>query len=441
MMKTILFLLALAAVSSAETPTPSPQPPETLTLPQCLELALQQSPSLLKAQQDLRRSHGLIVEARAAALPQIVATGQYSRLDKDSVENFTNDNQVDPWNAKIEVTQLLYSGGKVHAALRAARLTEQIARLSFQRAVADTLLAVYKSFYQTLLHQAQVEVREQSVRLLQQQLQDAQLRFEVGAVPQFNVLRAQVELANAKPPLIRAQNNLRLSREVLVKLLALEDRDSRNEFTSLRFIGELSCEPRACALTNALAQALSCRPELGQARQQIQLAQENLRAVSANDKPQISLFANYGVRDTTFGNEMDDTIQGWAVGARASWALFDGLQTHGKQIQSRAQLAQAEVDFADARRGVELEVRQAYSDYRQAIELLDAQKKTVEQATESLRLAEARFRAGAGTQLEVLSAQTALTEARSNEIQSQYEYNVALAALDRATGVTVKSSP
>ncbi len=87
---------------------------------------------------------------------------------------------------------------------------------------------------------------------------------------------------------------------------------------------------------------------------------------------------------------------------------------------------------------MELEVRQAYSDYLQTLELIEAQKKTVEEAEESLRLAVARFRAGTGTQLDVLSAQTALTEARSNEIQALHDYNVAVATLERVTGMTVR---
>ena len=104
-------------------------------------------------------------------------------------------------------------------------------------------------------------------------------------------------------------------------------------------------------------------------------------------------------------------------------------------------IVRAELDYADTRRGIELEVRQAYSDYLQALELLEAQKKTVEQAEESLRLAEARFRAGTGTQLDVLSAQTALTDARSNEIQALYDYNVAVATLERVTGNTARVAP
>jgi len=114
------------------------------------------------------------------------------------------------------------------------------------------------------------------------------------------------------------------------------------------------------------------------------------------------------------------------------------MLTRGKVSEARAVLEEANLDYADTRRQVELEVRQGYSDYLQTLELIEAQKKTVEEAEESLRLAEARFRAGTGTQLDVLSAQTALSDARSNEVQALHDYNVAIATLERVTGMTVR---
>ena len=159
---------------------------------------------------------------------------------------------------------------------------------------------------------------------------------------------------------------------------------------------------------------------------------------SAGYKPEASVFGNYGWHDKPFNDDMRSTREGWTVGGSVSWALFDGMLTHGRVTQARAQLQEANLDYADTRRQVELEVRQAYSDYIQTLELIEAQKKTVEEANESLRLAVARFRAGTGTQLDVLSAQTALTDASSNEIQALYDYNVAIATLERVTGMTVR---
>jgi TolC family type I secretion outer membrane protein len=441
-------LMAASLIVSAAWPTHAASTnatPESLKLQDCIDLALRQNPTILKAREEIRRNQGVIVEVRAQAVPQITASGSYqqvakSTLDSIPVPGFPSvfDNQEQPWTAQIQISQLVYSGGRVNAALRAAKLSDQIATLGFQSAVADTILDVRKDFYQILLDMALVEVREQSVTLLEEQLRDAQSRFDVGSVPRFNVLRAEVELENAKPPLIRAQNDLRISKESLVKLLAIDASNQTNAFTPINFEGKLVYEHRDWELATALEQALQRRPELLSAERQISVAKANVQVASSGYKPQASVFGNYAWHDYSFTNRLDDTREGWTLGANVSWALFDGMLTRGKITQARAQLQEANLDYADTRRQVELEVRQAYSDYLQTLELIEAQKKTVEEAEESLRLAEARFRAGTGTQLDVLSAQTALTEARSNEIQALHDYNVAIATLERVTGMTVR---
>jgi outer membrane protein TolC len=448
MTKTFCGLMAASLLFSVVKPTRDARAtelPESMTLQDCLDLALKQNPSILKAQQEIRRTQGVIVETRAPAVPQITASGNGEIIDSHAIDaypipgvNTVTRNQEEPWSAQVQISQLVYQGGRVSAALRAAKLSDQIAVLGFQKAVADTILDVRKAFYQILLNKALVDVREQSVTLLKQQLLDAQSRYDVGAVPRFNVLRAEVELANARPPLIRAQNDLRISKESLVKLLAIDSATQTNDFTPINFDGKLVYEHRAWDLSTALRQGLDHRPELLQAERQIGVAKANVKVAFSGYKPNASVFGNYGWHDSVFTNALDDTREGWTVGASVSWALFDGMLTRGKVTEARAQLEEANLDYADTRRQIELEVRQAYSDYLQTLELIEAQKKTVEEAEESLRLAEARFRAGTGTQLDVLSAQTALSDARSNEVQALHDYNVAIATLERVTGMTVR---
>ncbi len=438
----IASLLVVASIAGAQTNTG----PSELNLQECLDLALMQNPAILKAQQEIRRTKGFIVEARSEILPHLTASGDYTQIDPGSIDRLgatgtvSFNNQQRPWTARIEARQLLYSGGRVTAGIRAAKLGDEYAVLGFQRTVADTILSVRRAFYAILLAQQQVIVREQSIKLLTQQLEDTRHRFDVGSVPRFDVLRAEVELANAKPPLIRTQNDLRLAREELVKLLAI-DAPVQQTFTPIKFTGQLAYELRVWDLPAALTNAIARRPELRQAEKLTAASAEEIKIAKAGYKPEVSAIAGYRLYDSMLSDEVDETVNGWLVGVRASWPLFDGMLTRGKVTQARAKQSQAGYDLADTRRSIELEVRQAYSDYLQALELLEAQKKTVEQAEESIRLAEARFRAGTGTQLEVLSAQTALTEARSNEVQSLYDYNVALAALDRATGNTVTTAP
>ncbi|MGD1019668.1 MAG: TolC family protein [Verrucomicrobiia bacterium] len=447
-------LVAASLILSAVGPTHAASTnaiPETLRLTDCIDLALRQNPTILKAREEIRRNQGVIVEVRAQAIPQVTATGSYEGISRQAIDQFpfsasgaTNNpttlfkNQEQPWTAVVEISQLIYAGGRVTAALRAAKLSDQIATLGFQSAVADTILDVRKDFYQILLDEALVDVREQSVTLLEEQLRDAQSRFDVGSVPRFNVLRAEVELENAKPPLISARNDLRIAKESLVKLLAIDAANQTNAFTPINFEGKLVYEHRGWELPAALDQALQRRPELLSAERQIDVARANVQVAFSGYKPQASVFGNYGWHDYVFANDPGVTREGWTLGANMSWALFDGMLTRGRVTEARAQLQEANLDYADTRRQVELEVRQAYSDYLQTLELIEAEKKTVEEAEESLRLAEARFRAGTGTQLDVLSAQTALTEARSNEIQALHDYNVAIATLERVTGMTVR---
>ncbi len=425
--------------------------PSELTLTQSIDLALRQNPGVLKAQQELKRSHGVYIEARSGFMPQANVSGQYTRIAPEGVDKFpfagTNapalvfKNQEQPWNVTLEVSQVIYSGGRIAANIRSAKLGDQIALLDFHRVVADTVLSVRNTFYRILLAQQQVGVREESVKLLARQLEDVRHRFDAGDVPKFNVLRAEVELANARPPLIRTQNELRLAKENLVKLLAIDTPGQTNDFTTVKFVGQLTAESPRYELSKALGEALARRPELQQAEKRTAVAEQDIKAARAGNLPELSIFGGYQVFDSTFRNDPSETVDGWMAGARVSWNIFDGGLTRGRLSQARARREETKFDFADTRRSIELEVRRAYSDYLQSVELLEAQKKTVEQAEESLRLAESRFTAGAGTQLDVLSAQTALTEARSNQAQALYDFNVAVAGLERATGSTVRINP
>ena len=123
-----------------------------------------------------------------------------------------------------------------------------------------------------------------------------------------------------------------------------------------------------------------------------------------------------------------------------NWDIFDGLLTRGKVDEAKALDKKAEYDVEDASRRIELEVRTAYSNFIEAKEVLESQKKVMEQAEEALRLANARADAGTGTQLDVLSAQTALTEARSTQVQALHDYAVARARLERAIGNSAPQS-
>jgi TolC family type I secretion outer membrane protein len=425
------------AVLAADTNTPA-WLTRPLSLADALNTALAQNATILKAKNDLEASHGLVVQTRAVALPQVTATGQYKYTDPDAIEGFfvgsTQPNKN--WNAGIQIVQAIYEGGKLRAAIKAADATKQQALAQYQTSVADTLLAVRLAYYDTLLAGQQITVHEASVTLLQKELEDQQHRLDAGTVPKFNVLRAEVAVANERPNLIRAKNQYRIAKNNLANLLGYNLPREIWENIPLNLTDALEAAPYEVNLPDAIQQALTRRTELTALRKQVELNQLNIINAKSGYKPTVSVFAGYGWYNAQFTKpvELDHDINGWSAGAQMSWNIFDGLLTRGKVIQANSQYARARTDLADQSRQIELAVRTAYSDFLEAKEVLDSQAKVQEQADEALREAKARTDAGTGTQLDVLDAETSLTQARTTQILALHDYTAARAKLERAVG-------
>jgi outer membrane protein TolC len=411
-----------------------------LSLTDCLNIALSQNATILKARSDLEAQQGVVVQTRAVALPQLQATGQYKDTDSRAIENFPVPG-IQPlpsqnWNAGVQIVQSIYEGGKMVAALKTAGAVKQQALAQYQSAVADTLLLVRVAYYDVLLAAQEIIVNEASVNLLQKELEDQQRRYDAGTVPHFNVLRAEVAVANERPALIRARNNYRIAKNNLSNLLGYNLPREIWEDIPLNLTDTLDAAPYQVDLPAAIQQALARRTELVAVRKTAELQRLNVVNAKAGYKPTVQLFAGYGWYNAQYTKpvELDHDIHGWNAGGQLRWNIFDGMLTHGKVTQAKALYQKSRTDVDDKGRQIELEVRTAYSDFIEAREVLESQQKVQEQADEALREARARAEAGTSTQLDVLDAETSLTRARTTQIQALHDYAVARARLERATG-------
>lgn len=408
---------------------------QPLSLADALNLATKQNRTILKSAQDLKAAHGVSLQVRAVAIPKLQVTGKYTDTDADAVESIPNTSQSrQSWNAGIQIVQSIYEGGRVLSSFRASKLTREQAILAHQTVVADTLLSTRVAYYDILLAAQEIVVRQASVTLLAKELEDQQQRFDTGTVPRFNVLRAEVALANARPALIRARNNHRIAKNNLSRLLGCDLAHEVGEDIPLQLADTLDVSDCPISLGEAIQQALSKRTELGALRKAEKLRAEDVITAKSGRRPSVQAFAGWGWRNRTFSTDITDTIDGWQVGAQASWNIFDGYQSRGKVMQAKAALEKSRLELEDTGSMIELEVRTAYSTFVQAKEVLESQKKVQEQAEEALRMAKARAETGAGTQLDVLNAETALTEARTTQIAAKHEHAVAVSKLDRAIG-------
>jgi outer membrane protein len=426
--------LAFSAGRLSAAPIPPPTLPATLELKDAVGFALENNFAIRQARERIRQQAGVEIQVRAREIPNVSASGSYTDNAKE-ISPYAPPT-TNSWNIALQARQVLYAGGGVTASIKGARLTREAAEFELEGIINQQLLAVRSQFYTVLLGKEKIAVQEENVRLLEKQLQDAQNRFNAGSTSNFDVLRAQVALANGQPPLIQARNDYRISIEQMRQLLGFVTPTSGPDAAKQPdFAGSLAVgDPLKIELAAALETAHAKRPELQQLARVEQAGEQNIKASRAGYQPELDLVGSYLWMRNPYAGTWNDNLHGWTAGIQAQWNIFDGRATAGRVMQARSQVEQAKLSLAETTLGVDVQVRQAYSSLVEAWELVQASTKTVDQAVEALRLANVRYGAGTATQLDVLTSQVALTQARLNELQADYGYHVAVATLRQAMG-------
>lgn len=411
-----------------------------LDLAQCVALALEQNTEIRRAKEEVKRKEGVAIEVRSELLPKITAQGNFD-YQNNSLSGFLVDSgfvSADElnWTAGVRVTQLLFDGGAGLSRTKAARIAQSQSVLLLQNTIDEVILQVRRTVYTVLVNRSLIDVQDEAVKLREQQLSLQEKKFKAGTVTKFNVLTADVELANTLPQLIRARNNKRIAEVQLARILGLDYPLEQPDDWSppVEVVGDLPYQPAAVNLETSLINAVNNRPDLRATKDELRVQQELIKAAKADAFiPKIVGTGGYDVIQDQSSSSFTRSLQGPVANISGTWNLFDGLQTTGRLEQLKAKFAAAEVAVEEKRREVESQVRDAVVKLEEAQEIVVSQQKNVEQARESLRLAEARFNVGAGIQLDIINAQSNLTQAQFNELQGRFDYNVALALLERAT--------
>ncbi len=434
----LLATLPATAQINDGKPDPGIVVPAALDLPYALGFALDNNFTIRQAKERIRQQEGVVLEVRSAQIPNVSATAGYAR-NADEISSNGRDHN---WSVNITARQVVFAGGGVTASVKGQQLSLDAAVLALRAVINDVLLQVRTQFYGVLVARERIKVQEQNIELLQRQLQDVKNRYEAGTVSNFEVLRAEVALANAQPALITARNDHRLAIEELRRSLGFTNIDEATVAKAPEFLGTLDFTPASYELRSALSTARESRPDLQRLLKLESAAEQGVTARRAGYVPDLSVYGAYDWRmNSTGSSSLSNARDGWTIGLQSSWDIFDGRATAGRVSQARSQLEQAKLAVAEARLSVDVDVRRAISTFQQATELAEASKKVVEQAEEAVRLANARFSAGTATQLDVLTSQVDLTTARLNQLQAYYSYNVAVANVRRAMGLGDELAP
>jgi outer membrane protein TolC len=423
-----LCLLPLGGVRADEAAPASL--PDPLDLHGAVVYALDHNYAILQAREQIRQQDGIVVQVKAPGIPNVSATAGYQRNQSSVSESYPLSNAQ--WQAQVKATQVLFAGGGIHASVRSAELTRDAALFDLQTAIDTALLDVRTRFYNVLLNRERVRVQEENVRLLARQVRDSQSEADAGTISKFDLLRAKVALANAQPDLITARNDYRLSVEQLRQSLGVP----RGTQELPAVTGTLAFEPQDFPLDAALASAHEHRPELLRLAKLEEAGEQTVTSARSNYYPNLSVFGAYERVGEGLVQGGSFNANGWLLGVQSSWAIFDGRATAGHVSQTKSQLRQTRLSAAQEELTVNVEVRQALSSLEEAKELVTASQQTSDEAAEALRLANSRFKAGTATQLDVLTSQVALTQARTNQLQANYTHLVAVANVRKAIGLS-----
>ena len=400
---------------------------DALTLDEAVRVALANNRQILVVKEKIEEARQRIEEAKAGYLPSVDLSGTYTRLSEApsmSIPGYPSIEmgKADNYMSKLSLTQPLYTSGSLRYANKGASLYYHKSQEDLKNAQNKITFQVKKAFYAVLLAQKNVEVTGAALDQSRRHLAVVEDFFKVGVVSKFDLLRTRVEVANLKPDLIQASNNLRLSQESLANLLSLPS-------ASLKLEGELSFKLLSITLEEALDEALKERSDLKSLKLQKEMSEVALKLAEARNKPNLALVGNYQYQNPSGGE--DEWGGEWNLNLVLSVPLFDGWANRARVAQRRSQAKQIELSLRELEAGIDLEVKKAFWDVEASEERIYAQEKNIEQAEEALSIAEVRYRSGAITNLEVLDAQLTVTRARLGYLKALYDHNVAMAELEK----------
>ncbi|MDO8734170.1 MAG: TolC family protein [Elusimicrobiota bacterium] len=249
--------------------------------------------------------------------------------------------------------------------------------------------------------------------------------YDEGRSSSYDVSRAKVSRAYAKTNLIRSENCFDLAKQSLINILNIKEKDAE-------FSGDLEYVPSDINLDSLLNEAMNNRPELNQIMLLEDISKSQVKLNAAGNKPNIVVTGYTEWQNTVW--EEKNWYNSWTAVAVLSMPIFDGFSTFQKTKQAKSNLEQVKLSKEALEEGIKLEVRATYLNYKQAKDSIEANKENVVAARENLTTAQKRFQLGLMSDIEVRDAQFSLTQTETNYIQALYDYNVAIASIEKSVG-------
>lgn len=406
-----------------------PVPERALSLPELTELALQNNPRTRQAWHAARAAAAGIGIERADDLPQISADVTWQRGESGSQGGTQN-----PWRTRygpsVTLSYLLFDFGAGDSRVTAAEYQALAAALSQNRVLQDVVLQVEQAYFRFLGLEQLVRSNELFLKSVNTSLDATQRRREAGLATAADVYRAETQVAQARLNLTRSQGEFEKARGALASAVGLAVN------AALR-VQSLPGEPQIREITESLEaildRAKASRPDLVAAEAQARAARAQAEAAAKSGLPTVTLSATSG--RTYFLNDRPFTDTN-SIQLNLSIPLFTGFNYTYAVRQAEARASQAEASRDALYRQTELDVWQSYYDVQTAASGVATTAVQLRAAQQTAEATLARYRAGFGSLLDLITAQVDESNARVQRIQSYLDWFTAVARLNYSIGAS-----
>lgn len=379
--------------------------------------------------------------AAGGLLPFISAGLSYGWTKRGPSSSFTQGLIVVPgsnqttttanYSVGLDVRQDLFDGGAAFSGYKAASASETASREAFRGARQSLIFNVKNSYFSALKAKKLLEVQQDVVKRGEEQLKIAQARYDLGSASLSDVLKAKVSFANDQLTLISAENSYQVALANLNVIIGEDVSDSIE-------LAEDLTPPQESSLgyEEALLKAEKNHPDLLASQENMKAADWGVSAGRAGLYPSLSINAGYGWNNRDFSRvtSLFDRDYQWRFGFSIGYNIFDRFSTYRSLKSAQARHSNARESFLQTRSQVALEVKQAFLDLTQSRRKLDVTNQQSESAEEDLNIVQEKYNLGAATILELLDAQVSYKQAKSDQVQALFDYNLAAARLKKSIG-------
>jgi TolC family type I secretion outer membrane protein len=400
----------------------SPAAGSLLTLQQCVDISLKRNPAISASAYAVNAAGARVGQAQSAYYPQISLAGEYNRASP-ALANPSNDSPA-LYQGNASLSQMIYDFGKTPSQVRIQRLNEEASRSDLRNSVSQVVFGVKQAYYSLLQALKNRDVAVETVKLTQDQLDQAKGFYDAGVKSKYDVTLAEVNLSNAKLALIRAENAVSVARVTLKNAMGAPDLPDFAIEDSLAF------HKYAVTFDDAVQRAYANRPDLQSVQLQKEAFKESVSLARTGYYPTLSGSASYGRTDEQFVPEKS----GWSAGVMLTVPIFNGFLTDNQVKEAKENLNIQKANEEALRQSILLDVQQSYLNLSALEDGVAVAELTVQQSQENYDIVNGRYNAGVGSPLDVTSALVGLANAKTNYISALANYKIAEAALLKAMG-------